>query len=271
MWESRHRRLAAGLLTVILAGCGLFPKIDETRDWSADRFYTEAKEAIADGNYTTAIGYLEKLQARYPFGRYAQQAQLELTYAYYKSDEPDAAIAAADRFIKTNPRNPYVDYAYYLKGMVNFDRGESVATRLFPLERSRVDTSVIQQAYNDFSELVRKFPNSKYAEDARKRILFLHNALGTYELNVADFYMQRGAYVAAVNRAAYVLENYARTPAVADALAVMTEGYVYMGMLALAADSLRVLQQNHPDSPRIPDLTALVNGERRSRSLVGAP
>jgi len=252
----------AGLLVAaLLAGCALLPEqIDETKGWSAQRLYSEAKEAMSDGNYKTALEYLDKIQARYPFGRYAQQAQLDTIYIQYKDGEPDAALAAADRFIKTNPRHPYVDYAYYMKGLVNFERSNTLFDRLAPNDRSKTDTATARQSYNDFSELVRKFPNSQYAEDARQRILFLHNNLAAYEANVADYYLRRGAYVAAVNRAKYVLETYARTPAVEDALGIMTQAYVKMGMPQLAADSLRVLERNYPQSPELPKLSALVKG-----------
>ncbi len=235
-------------------------KYDETRDWSASKLYSEAKDAIQGGNYQQGVEYLEKLQARYPFGRYAQQAQLDLIYAHYRDNEPDSAIAAADRFIKANPRNPYVDYAYYMKGLVNFNRNQSVVNRVFPDDPSRTDSSLARQSYNDFAELVRKFPNSNYAEDARQRMLFLHNSLAAHEIHVADYYMRRGAYVAAVNRAEYVLQNYARTPSTADALAIMTRAYANLGMRNLAADSLRVLKLNHPDYAEIPELDSLVAG-----------
>jgi len=249
------------LATVLLTGCSLLPdKIDETKGWSVQQLYSEARDSMNEGNYRTAIEYLDKIQARYPFGRYAQQAQLDTIYCQYKDGEPDGAIAAADRFIKANPRHPYVDYVYYMKGLVNFQRTNTIFERLAPTDRDKTDTNTARQSYNDFSELVRKFPNSKYAEDARQRILYLHNNLAQYEVNVANYYLRRGAYVAAVNRVKYVLENYARTPATEGALSVMTEAYVRMEMPQLAADSLRVLERNYPQSPELPKLNALVKG-----------
>jgi outer membrane protein assembly factor BamD len=253
--------LVGFLAAALLAGCSLLPeKIDETKGWSAQRLYSEAKDSMNSGNYQTALEYLDKIQGRYPFGRYAQQAQIDTIFIQYKDNEPDAAIAAADRFIKANPRHPYVDYAYYMKGTVNFNRSNTLIDRLAPSDRAKTDTGTARQSYNDFSELVRKFPDSKYAEDARQRMVFLHNNLAVYEVNVADYYLRRGAYVAAANRAKYVLETYARTPATEDALGIMTQAYVKMGMPQLAADSLRVLERNYPQSPELPKLNALVKG-----------
>ncbi|MEI2742154.1 MAG: outer membrane protein assembly factor BamD [Candidatus Competibacter sp.] len=247
------------LIAALLAGCALLPeKIDETRGWSAQRLYSEARTARDEGNYKTALDYLDKIQARYPFGRYAQQAQLDTIFIQYRDNEPDAAIAAADRFIQANPRHPYVDYAYYLKGLVNFNRSDTLFERLAPTDRAKTDTATARQSYNDFAELIRKFPTSKYAEDSRQRMLFLHNSLAAYEVNVANYYLRRGAYVAAVNRAKFVLETYARTPASAQALSIMTQAYIKMGMPQLAADSLRVLESNYPQSPDLPKLNALV-------------
>ena len=252
--------LASLLAAALMAGCSLIPeKIDETKSWSAQRLYSEARDSINDGNYQTALGYLDKIQARYPFGSYAQQAQLDTVYVQFKDGEPDAAIAAADRFIKANPRHPYVDYAHYMKGMANFERSNTMIERLAPSDRAKTDTATARQSYNDFSELMRKFPNSPYAEDAGQRILFLHNNLAAYEVNVANYYLRRGAYVAAVGRAAYVLANYARTPATENALDIMTQAYIKMGMPKLAADSLRVLERNYPQSPELPKLNALIN------------
>lgn len=251
--------LVGPLAAALLIGCSLLPeKIDETQGWPVQRLYSEAKEAMGEGNYQTALGYLDKIQARYPFGRYAQQAQLDTIYVQYKDNEPDAAIAAADRFIKANPRHPFVDYAYYMKGLANFERTNTLVDRLAPIERSKTDTATAKQAYNDFAELTRKFPDSRYAEDASQRMVYLHNSLASYEVHVAEYYLLRGAYVAAVNRAEYVLQNYARAPATEGALGVMTEAYLKMGMPKLAADSLRVLERNYPQSPELPKLNALV-------------
>jgi len=262
--------LAGPIAAVLLAGCSLLPeKIDETKGWSAQRLYSEAKSSMNDGNYKTALEYLDKLQARYPFGRYAQQAQLDTMYIQYKDNEPDARCRARCRrpLHQGQPAPSVCGLRLLHEGLGEFQpqqhplgTNNTLLEQIAPSDRDKTDTATARQSYSDFAELTRKFPNSKYAEDARQRMLFLHNSLATYEVNVADYYLRRGAYVAAVNRAKYVLETYARTPASADALSIMTQAYVKMNMPQLAADSLRVLERNYPQSPDLPKLTALVKG-----------
>lgn len=249
------RTLSALLLVVVFSGCSLLPEqIDPTKNWSASKLYSEAKAALDQGDYETAIKYYESLEARYPFGRYAQQAALEAAYAYYKYDEPDSAIATVERFINTYPQHPHMDYAYYLKGLINFNRNSGLVERYLPHDPTQRDSAAARQSFNDFAELVKRFPNSKYAEDARQRMIYLRNNLAQYEVNVAKHYMRRDAYVAAVNRAKYVIEHYQQTPAVADALAILAEAYTKMGIQDLAADSLRVLELNYPNHPALAKL-----------------
>ncbi len=234
----------------LLAGCGFFgDKPDVTRDWPVQRLYGEAKAALDAGDYETAIDYYEKLESRYPFGRYAQQSQIDVAYAYWKNDEPASAIAAADRFIKLHPRHPNVDYAYYLKGLVNFEQGRSFMDRVVPRDMSQRDPGSVRESFDAFSELVRVYPQSRYAEDARQRMLYLKDLLARHEVHVADYYMRRGAYVAAANRARFVVENYQRSPAVPDALVIMAKAYRLMDLDDLSADALRVLELNYPDHP----------------------
>ena len=211
---------------------------------SANELYERAKKALNSGDYETAITTFERLEARFPFGKYAQQAQLEIAYAYYKFDEPDSSIATADRFIQNNPGNPHLDYAYYLKGLANYTRGENLINRLAPREPSERDTRALRDSFNDFTLLVKKFPDSRYTPDAKSRLVFLHNMLAKYEINVAHYYMRRGAYVAAANRAKYVIENYQRTPAAQGALQVLVQAYTHMGMPDLANDAQRILDLN---------------------------
>ena len=248
-------RLSSFLLLLLIlssSGCSWFKdQIDETSGWSANQLYSEAKEKLAEKNYEKAIEYLEILQARYPFGRYAQQAELEIAYAYYKYDEPDLAIAAADRFIKIYPRHPNVDYAWYIKGLTNYNRGQSIVERYLPQEPAERDTFTMRAAYDDFSQLVKLYPNSTYAIDSSQRMIHLRNNMAEYEIHVADYYMRRKAFVAAANRGEYVIENFQRTPAVPDALVIMTRAYRILGIDDLADDSFRVLQLNYPDRPEV--------------------
>ena len=248
----RSIKLLLVISLLILGGCSLLPdQIDNTKDWSADRFYTEAKDAMNSGDYGTAIKYFETLEARYPFGRYAQQAQLEVIYAYYKDNEPVSAVSAADRFIKLYPRHPFVDYAYYLKGLANFNAGRGLIERYIPQDASQRDPGAARQSFQDFSDLVKRFPNSKYTNDAILRMAYLRNNLAKYEINVANYYMKRGAYVAAANRAKYVVENYPRTPSMPDALGILAKAYKVMELDDLSADALRVLELNYPTSPAL--------------------
>ncbi|WP_328985603.1 outer membrane protein assembly factor BamD [Thiorhodovibrio winogradskyi] len=254
--------LFATLLPALMTGCGILNKeFDQTQDWNASKLYTEAADQLSAANYQRAIDYYEKLEARYPFGRYAMQGQLDLAYAYYKHEEPEAAIAAADRFIKLYPQNPFVDYAYYLKGIVNYNRSVGFIDRFIPTDASQRDPGSALDAFQDFSELVRLFPDSKYSADARQRMLYLRNNLAKNEVHVARYYMKRGAYLAAANRAQYVVERYQRTSAVEDALELLVEAYRRLGEQQLATDAERVLVMNREagrfisDEPRPQDIS----------------
>ncbi|GMQ97478.1 MAG: outer membrane protein assembly factor BamD [Gammaproteobacteria bacterium] len=242
------------LSTVLLSGCGfLQTDEDDTRDWSANKFYGKAKGSLKDGDYEEAIRLYEMLESRYPFGAYAQQAQLEIAYAYYKYEEPDSAIAATERFIKMYPRHPSVDYAYYLKGLSNFTRNLGFMERYIPTDATQRDQSAALTSFDDFSELVRRFPDSKYAEDSRKRMVFLRNSVAAYEVHAARWYLRRGAFIAAANRGREVVEKYQRTPAMEDALAIMYFAYDELDMNALKADVKRVIETNYPQHPVLYD------------------
>jgi outer membrane protein assembly factor BamD len=176
---------------------------------------------------------------------------LNIAYAYYKNDDPDAAIAAADRFIKIHPRNTSVDYAYYLKGLVNYTRDTGFLERFLPTDQSQRDPGNAREAYDIFSNLVTRFPESQYVPDAKQRMIALRNNLAMYEVHVARYYMKRKAYIAAANRAGGVVEDYPRTPAVPYALQVLQDAYTKLGMLDLAKDTERVYTQNYPDGPPV--------------------
>lgn len=255
--------LAASLIASTVSGCGMLKaKEDKTRDWSAQRLYNSAKAALGGGDYETAIDYYEKLESRYPFGLYAQQAQLEVAYAYYKFEEPASALASADRFIKLYPSHPSLDYVYYLKGLTNFNRGKgfitSIVERYVPTDDSERDTAALRDAFDNFSDLVERFPDSQYSRDAAQRMIYLRNTLGQHEINVANYYMERKAYIAAANRAKFVVENYQRTPSVADALVIMAKAYKILKLDDLSADAIRVLKMNFPDHPGISEVEAIV-------------
>jgi len=236
------------IASLMLSGCSLVPKqIDVTKNWSASKFYSEGKKALAEGDFEEAIQYYEQLEARFPFGKYAQQAQVEVAYAYYKFDEPESALIAADRFIKLHPRHPNVDYLYYLKGLVNFNAGKDLVSKYIPQDPTQRDPGAARASFDDFSVLVRKYPESKYSEDARQRMLYLRNNLAEYEIHVARYYMKRQAYLAASNRAKYVVENYQKTTAVPKALFVMASAYQKIGLEDLSKDAMRVLKKNYPD------------------------
>ncbi len=213
------------------------------------------------GNYDQAVAMLEGLESQFPFGRYAEQAQLELIYARYMSYDHDAARAAADRFIRLHPHHDGTDYAYYIKGLGAYHKSRAFMDRLFSTDVSKRDMTPVREAYADFAQLLARYPNSQYVPDARQRMIYLRNVLARSELNVADYYMRRGAYVAAANRARYVVENYPRSKAVPDALALAVEANHKMGLDEAANDALRVLALNHPAYPAFDDAGQLVLAE----------
>lgn len=202
-------------------------------------------DSMDDHNYEKAVKSFEKLQSRYPYGRYAQQAQMEIAYAHYKQGEPAPALSAIDRFIKQFPNNPRVDYMLYLKGLVNFDENlsgiQNVLSDQDPAER---DPKSVHEAFDAFKELVSRFPDSRYAPDARVRMQYLLNTMAGSDVHSASYYLRRGAYVAAVNRAKGVLADYPNTPQTRDALQIMIQAYDAMGITDLRDDAKRVLALN---------------------------
>lgn len=244
------RRLLALAMIATLAGCSLLSSREEDEDTSrasAQALYEDAHSNLESGNYQTAITKFEDLEARYPFSRHAQQGLLETAYAYYKFDEPESAIAAADRFIRTYPNHRNLDYALYIKGLANFHSNDNFLDRFFTRDPANRDASSTRRSFLDFSELVRRFPQSRYAADARQRMIYLRNTLARHELNVGDYYYRREAYLAAANRAQGVLRDYASTPLAGDALLMMVKSYRRLGMEKLAADAEQVLVLNDPE------------------------
>jgi len=241
--------LLALLVALLATGCGLLPgESDETVGWTANKLYAEAKDAMSDGAYDKAIKYFEKLEARYPYGRFAQQSQLEVAYAYYKQDEKPSAVAACDRFIRLHPNHPNVDYAYYLKGLANFNGDLGLFGSISDQDLTERDPKAARDAFDAFKELVLKFPESKYAADAAARMNYLVNALASHEVHVADYYLRRGAYIAAANRAQFAIKTYAEAPANEKALFIMVKAYDALGMNDLRDDAERVMRTNFPKS-----------------------
>jgi len=250
-------------LALPLQGCGTLQELfssdsssseeDEYADWTAEKFRTEAKAAVDAGSYEKAIKLYEALESRYPFGEGSAQTELDIAYAYFKNNDPDSAIAAADRFIKMNPRSPSIDYAYYLKGLINYNRGIGFIDRFLPTDTSQRDPGSARDALKNFEELIRRFPQSLYVPDARLRMIALKNNLAMYEVHVARYYMKRKAYVAAIDRASTVIDKYQRTPAVPYALQVLQEAYTNLDMPDLAKDVTRVYELNYPNGPPVPE------------------
>jgi len=242
-------------LALALPGCktvgGWFGhhKEERTETLEVDQLYSEAHAAMQKGDYSRANKYFGRLIARFPFGPYNEQSQLELAYVQYKIGKPEDATATLDRFIRTYPRHKNISYAYYLKAVVNFDRNVGLMTRLFRIDPSARDLNGPVTSFNDFNEVLRRYPNSKYATDARQRMVYLRNELARHELVIGLYYLRRGAWVSAANRGRYLLENYPQSEYEGDAIALMAASYDKLGQTQLAADSKRVLQQNYPEHP----------------------
>ena len=239
--------VATIMAAFLMAGCGL-QDLDETAGWSANRLYSEAKDELASGNYQKAIKYYEKLESRYPYGRFAQQAQLELAYAHHKDNDATSAAAAADRFIKLHPSHASVDYAYYLKGIIWFNEDQGFIARFADQDPSERDPKAARESFEAFKELVKRFPESKYAKDSVQRMNWLVNALAAHEVHVARYYVARRAYVAAINRAQFALQTYPTATSLEEALFILVKSYDELGMNDLRNDAERIMRKNFPDS-----------------------
>lgn len=248
--QKHSKKFAAMALALSLSACSLLQveQVDETKGWSASKLYSEARDELSSGNYEKAVTYFEKLESRYPFGTYAQQAQMEIAYAHYKAGDQAQALAAVERFIKLHPDHPNVDYMYYLRGLINFNDRVSLFDFIAHQDLTERDPKALHDAFDSFKLLVERFPNSIYAKDAAERLNYLVDAMAQHEVHVADYYFRRGAYVAAANRAQNVVRDYRQAPAVEEALAVMMHSYDALGMTQLHDDARRVLLKNFPNS-----------------------
>jgi len=246
-------------LTVTLSSCSQINKLKEkeenatakrTSGYSANKLFQDARASLKAKNYELAIKQYEQLEAKYPLGRYAQQSLLEQAYAYYKYEEPDTALDTIDRYMRVYPRSPRMDYALYIRGLINFTRGGSVVDKVFPRSFSDLDGVKQKEAFHDFSILLNRYPNSPYGPDARKRMHYLKNRLGESEVNVAKYYMKRGAYLAAFNRADYTIKHHQGTPAVIEALQIKVCAARKLGKTGLANDTMKVIQLNFPSKTK---------------------
>ncbi|MGQ3824970.1 outer membrane protein assembly factor BamD [Pseudomonas alliivorans] len=245
--QVKHLLLIA--ILALTAACSSKEVIDE--NLSEVELYQQAQADLGNNSYNSATEKLKALESRYPFGRYADQAQLELIYSNYKNGEPEAAKSAAERFIRLHPQHPNVDYAYYMKGLTSFDQDVGLLARFLPLDQTKRDPGAARDSFNEFAQLTSRFPTSRYSPDAKQRMIYLRNLLASYEIHVADYYLTRQAYVAAANRGRYVVENFQETPSVGDGLAVMVESYQRLHLDDLAATSLEVLKANYPNHPQL--------------------
>ncbi|SFN65669.1 Beta-barrel assembly machine subunit BamD [Formivibrio citricus] len=243
------RILAVACAGILIAGCSSTPDDNDlAKGWSADKIYSEAKSEQSSNNFDRSTKLFEKLEARFPYGRYAQQAQLEIAYNHYKDKEPALALAAIDRFVKQYPTHPNMDYAYYFKGLVSFNEVQGFMSKVSQQDMSERDPKSARESFDAFRELVNRYPDSKYVQDARLRMNYLIGAIASHELHVARYYYKRGAFLAAANRAKLLIEQYGNTRQVEGALGLMVLSYDKLGMKDLRDDAKRVLQKNYPDS-----------------------
>lgn len=248
--------LTLAFLAVLLGagGCsrfhGMFKhKEAATETMSVEQLYAAGHKQVQMGNFNRAENYYKRLVARFPYGPYTEQAQIELIYAQYKAKKYDDATATANRFIRTYPAQPHVDYAYYMKALVDFNRDSQLLARIARLDMAERDQGSPRASFNEFADLIRRYPNSRYVPDARQRMIYLREEMARHEVNVGLFYLKRQAYVAAANRGQYVVVNFPQSKYEGDALALMGEAYKRLGETKLSEDARRVLQQNDPTHP----------------------
>ena len=250
MQSNRLSMVPAGLVLatgLMLAGCSNTPK-DVTVGWSPEKIYSQAKEEADNGAWDKAIGMFEKLEGRAAGTVLAQQAQIDKAFAQYKTGDKVQAVATLDRFIRLHPSSPAVDYALYLKGLVNFNDNLGLFSSIIDQDLSERDQKAAKDAYESFRELTTRFPESKYTPEARQRMTYIVNSLAAYEVHVARYYASRGAHVAAINRAQQAISDFPGVPANEEALSILISSYEAMGMTALRDDSKRVLEKNFPQS-----------------------
>jgi outer membrane protein assembly factor BamD len=241
--------IGASASALLLSGCaGSDGQKDDTDIWSETKLYSEANEKLNDADYAKCGKYFDKLEGRFPFGPYSQQAQINAAYCYWKAQEQTQALVAIDRFIKLHQGSPSLDYAYYLKGMISFNDDLGWLGKFTGQDLSERDPKAAKEAFESFKVVVDRFPDSKYAPDSLDRMRYIVNSLAEADVIVARFYYQRGAYLASANRAQLVIRDYDRAPAVEEALYILVKSYDKLGMTDLSDDAMRVFALNFPDS-----------------------
>ncbi len=238
------RALTVVCCALVLAACGGRDRTAE--QLQPEKLYEHGQKLMLAGDYRGAVRYYEALEARFPFSEQARQAKLDIIYSYYKSRETESAIDAADQFIRENPTHPRVDYAMYIKGVVYFERAPNFLERWFHTDLTKRPPQDVRASFQAFQTLIERHPDSEYVQDARQRMIFLRNRLAEFEVHIADYYLRRKAYVAALARARYCIENYDGAPATRDALDIMISAYKGMGLDDLAAQSTQVYALNYP-------------------------
>ena len=248
LWYKIFATLVFASWLAVGTGCARFERANNPDTWTADQFLNKARSALNNENYEQAIDYYQQLEGRFPYGSHAEQAQLETTFAYYRSGERGLAMAAADRFLQMHPAHPQVDYAYYLKGVSGFERPTGLTALISGADPSTTDTTLARESFSALRELTTRFPNSRYAKDASVRMTQILDVLAMQDIGIARYYLSVGAYIASINRAKYVIQKYQETKAIEHALGVMATAYERMGLEQLRFDTLRILRLNYPDS-----------------------
>jgi len=247
----RLYRLSYILLIMTLSGCSslgsIFEEKDPTVGLTASQLYSQGKEFLDAADFNNAIKLFEILEARYPFGKYSTQAMLDISYAYYASNQKDEAIIEINRFIRLYPNHPNVSYAYYLRALSNFDKDANIISRFFGHDPSRYDVTDLKNSFNDFTTVVNRFPDSRYADDSINRLRYIKNQIARNELYIAKYYDKRSANIAAIERVKFMLENYGGTPSSEEGLVILVKNYNDLKLYDLAYDSARVLKKNFPD------------------------
>ena len=238
--------LSIFILSIVISSCSSNEEIPDERLLEKE-LYDQAQLRLKNGSYSTAIRSLEALESRFPFGRYAEQAQAELIYAYYMNAQFEASQSAAERFINLHPRHTHSGYAYYMKGLASFTDDSGLFSRYFQSDLAKREVVMAQQSFDELSDFIARYPDSKYVPHAKQRMIYLRNLLAQHEVYVADFYMKRGAYLAAIGRAKYVIEHLPNTPQTPYALSILVEAYGLMEYEELRKINLEILNSNYPN------------------------